>query len=108
YREGLSVSLLEAMASGLPVICSEIRGNSDLISNGKGGFLAKPNDVDSFADYIKKIFVNNNLISMMKEENRNKVEAYSIENVLDMYGKIITKLMERGKKIEQNSHSSFK
>src|SRR5699024_7176133 len=38
-REGLSVSLMEAMASGLPVIASDIRGNIDLIDVNKGGYL---------------------------------------------------------------------
>ena len=45
YREGLSVALMEAMASGLPIICSDIRGNRDLIIDGKGGYLVKPYDV---------------------------------------------------------------
>lgn len=33
-REGLPVSVMEAMAGGMPVICSQIRGNSDLICRG--------------------------------------------------------------------------
>lgn len=40
-REGLNVSLMEAMASGLPCICSDIRGNRDLIQNNAGGYLVK-------------------------------------------------------------------
>lgn len=36
-QEGLPVALMEAMAGGLPVICSDIRGNSDLIENGRDG-----------------------------------------------------------------------
>jgi len=35
YREGLPVALMEAMAIGLPIICSDIRGNRDLLGNGK-------------------------------------------------------------------------
>ena len=52
FREGLSVSLMEAMASGLPVICSKIRGNTDLI-DVRGGFFFEPGDVDSIADAIE-------------------------------------------------------
>lgn len=47
-REGLSVSLMEAMVSGLPVICSKIRGNIDLIVENKGGILVDPNDSEGF------------------------------------------------------------
>lgn len=39
HREGLSVALMEAMASGLPVVCTKIRGNEDLIVHGKDGIL---------------------------------------------------------------------
>ena len=42
FREGLSVAVMEAMANGLPVICTEIRGNTDLIEDNKGGCLFKP------------------------------------------------------------------
>ena len=36
-QEGLPVALMEAMASGLPVLASRIRGNVDLVEDGKGG-----------------------------------------------------------------------
>ena len=45
-REGLNVSLMEAMASGLLCVASKIRGNVDLIKNGVTGFLCDPFDVD--------------------------------------------------------------
>lgn len=42
YQEGLPVALMEAMSSGISVICSKIRGNTDLVSDG----LFDPDDVD--------------------------------------------------------------
>ena len=55
FREGLSVALMEAMASGLPIVCSEIRGNVDLVKDQKGGYLVKPEDVNGFRMNIDKL-----------------------------------------------------
>ncbi len=49
--EGLPVALMEAMASGLPILCSNIRGNTDLIVNGENG-LTVNNDPKEVADAI--------------------------------------------------------
>ncbi|MBC6714268.1 glycosyltransferase family 4 protein [Treponema sp. Marseille-Q3903] len=54
FREGLSVALMEAMASGLPVACSKIRGNTDLIDEN-GGFFFEPGNVDSVSESLEKI-----------------------------------------------------
>lgn len=88
YREGLSVALMEAMANGLPVVCSNIRGNSDLIEDGKGGYLVEPADVEGFAKYIKDLIDDSMLRSEFGEFNLKKIENYSIENVLREIEKI--------------------
>lgn len=81
YREGLSVALMEAMAAGLPVVCSNIRGNSDLIEEGNGGYLIKPNDIDSFANSIKILFKNPELRVKLGEFNKNAIKKYDINNI---------------------------
>ena len=55
FREGLSVSVMEALACGLPVICSEIRGNVDLIEDGVTGYWANPFDYKTFVVAIEKM-----------------------------------------------------
>lgn len=82
YREGLSVALMEAMANGLPVVCSKIRGNSDLIEDGKGGYLVESGDVEGFAKCINELIVDSRLRSEFGRFNHKKIEKYSIENVL--------------------------
>ena len=46
-REGLNVSLIEAMASGLPCVCRDLRGNVDLIDAGEGGVLVEKDAPDA-------------------------------------------------------------
>lgn len=73
-REGLPRSTMEAMASGLPCIVSDIRGNRDLIDD-RGGFLVKPNDVTGFSEAINKL--------MESPEKRERMGAYNKERVLE-------------------------
>ena len=82
YREGLSLSLMEAMANGLPVVCSNIRGNSDLIESGKGGYLVGHSDIDEYAKYINELISDDELRNEFGEFNHKMIERYSIDNVL--------------------------
>lgn len=82
YREGLSLSLMEAMASGLPVLCSNIRGNTDLIEDGKGGFLVESTDIESIAKYISEMISDSGLRNECGRFNVNRIKNYSINNVL--------------------------
>lgn len=86
-REGLSVALMEAMVSELPIICSDIRGNKDLIDDNKGGYLVDPIDVNSYVKYIKLISETQKNISMARH-NKKKIELYSDVNVMKKIEKI--------------------
>lgn len=88
-QEGLPVGVMEAMAGGLPVICSKVRGNIDLIENGKGGYLVDPNDVDGFAISINKMLINTELCKEMGEHNINEIKKYNkdivVEDIIKVY-----------------------
>ncbi|MFF2588513.1 glycosyltransferase family 4 protein [Peribacillus butanolivorans] len=81
YREGLSVALMEAMATGLPVVCSNIRGNSDLIEDGKGGYLVRPDDVDGISNAINTLAANKDLRKAMSLINLETIKKFDTENV---------------------------
>lgn len=76
YREGLSRSLMEAMASGLPCVASAIRGNEDLIENGVGGYLCPSSDVDGFAKALYELVQNPELRQKMKENNLERIKEF--------------------------------
>ncbi len=78
-QEGLPVALMEAMAVGLPVVCSRIRGNVDLVEDGQGGYLYTPMDVDGFAEGMKKLV--HNELSSMGMVNMELMEKFDIRTV---------------------------
>lgn len=85
FQEGLPVSLMEAMATGLPVICSEIRGNVDLIDRN-GGFLINPIDLVSFTNAMSFLCQNREARISMGINNKQKMNYFSEEAVeLIMY-----------------------
>ncbi|NLY08801.1 MAG: glycosyltransferase family 4 protein [Tissierellia bacterium] len=81
HYEGLPMSILEAMAAGLPCIASKIRGNTELIEDGKGGFLFEPTDIDGFAEAINTLSENENLRKKMGVNNLETIKNFDIENI---------------------------
>ena len=84
YQEGLPVALMEAMAAGLPIIASNVRGNRDLIEKEN---LFEPNDVKTLTSLIEK------QIELIRQKELRKViytnlEQYSLENVLKQMAEI--------------------
>lgn len=80
FREGLSRSVMEAMASGLPVVATRIRGNVDLIEE-KGGYLVAVNDEKGMAGKIKALKENQDLREGMGSYNSMHVRKFSQERV---------------------------
>jgi glycosyltransferase involved in cell wall biosynthesis len=81
FQEGLPVSLMEAMAAGLPVVCSKIRGNVDLIEDGKGGFLNSPKDIIGFSESINKLFTDITLRTKMGAYNKQRINSFDKESI---------------------------
>jgi len=97
YREGLSVSLMEAMAAGLPVVCSKIRGNCDLIEDGMGGYLFDPDDVNEAVTKIEQIMGNTTLQEKFKKYNLTKIKKFEQKYIVDIMGQIYNKVLNQTK-----------
>ncbi|MBO5908441.1 MAG: glycosyltransferase, partial [Clostridia bacterium] len=87
YREGLSRSMMEAMASGLPCIASKIRGNTDLLEEG-GGFLCEADDIEAYAQKIDLLAGDSLMRAAMGKKNLEVIEKFSTENVTQAMLKI--------------------
>lgn len=80
-QEGMPRSMMEAMSSGLPCISSKIRGNIDLIEDGKGGFLINPNDSKKISEKINLLVNNFELREEMKNYNFERIKEFDIKIV---------------------------
>lgn len=80
-REGLSVALMEAMWCGLPVICSRIRGNIDLVDKHGGIMFDTSNVLDAKSAIMKMIKIDTEKRNRMGSYNKKKVENFSTEKV---------------------------
>lgn len=81
-REGLPRAILEAMAVGLPIIATNVRGNRDLVKHGENGYSVQLDDVQQTILAIEALSSSKSLRESMGEINREVVREYSLERVL--------------------------
>ena len=80
-RESFGMVLLEAMASGRPVVASRIEGYSAVLDHGEQGLLVPPRDSDSLAEALTLLIRNPELRIQMAKRGRKTVEQYRWEKV---------------------------
>lgn len=79
--EGMPLAILEAMASGLPCVVSDIAGNNHLIENEKNGFLVDALDANMLTERLLFLIENEDTCVKMGKENRRVVEmSYDIQS----------------------------
>ena len=93
FHEGMPVSVLEAMACSLPVICSAIRGNVDVVKDGDNGYLFKPSDSDTLSREISLLMDNETLRQQMGTKNKKVVKKFSLGAVTEELKAIYSKAL---------------
>ena len=82
--EGLPFNVMEAMQCALPVIASNVKGNTDLVQYGVTGLLFPFNDEAAFARCVKRLMEDRATAAQMGQNGRAAVGKYELDNVLDM------------------------
>jgi glycosyltransferase involved in cell wall biosynthesis len=83
--EGMSNSLLEAMAAGLPVVASNVGGNRDVIKHQRTGFLVNWDDTKSCARIVTTLTSDRELRRRIGNAARTQIRAYGIGDVAGRY-----------------------
>lgn len=90
-REGLSVAVMEAMASGKAVVCSDIRGNRDLIVDNLGGNLVEGYNINDYVEAIEKLLNDKEKREKCGQYNKIAVQNYERNNVFQIMKKVYMK-----------------
>lgn len=87
--EGLAMTLLEAMAAGLPVVATRVGGNPEVVVDGETGLLVPPRDPDALAAAIRSLFDDSKLAARMGESGRTRVrERFSLDAMVRAYAAV--------------------
>jgi len=95
YREGLPLTIFEAMASGLPIVTTPVNGIPYEVTSEVNGYLFQHGDKKKMEEYILRILDNPKLAKKFSENNIKKVKNYTwdqiAEETLDLYKEEILK-----------------
>ena len=91
-HDSIPLSILEAMAAGLPVVATDVDGVRECVLHGKTGFLVRPRDPESLAERLLFLLHRDDLASEMGNAGRRRVgDHFSIESQIPQIEKILAK-----------------
>jgi glycosyltransferase involved in cell wall biosynthesis len=82
-NEAFGLVLIEAMASGLPVICTDAGGNRDIIEHGKNGFIFKNRNPELMANQIIELIENKEQIESIGKYAQQYAQQFDIKNYVN-------------------------
>jgi glycosyltransferase involved in cell wall biosynthesis len=98
-HDGLALVIPQALACGLPIICTKNSGGSEFVKNGYNGFLVKPYSVKSIQHKVLKLYNDRNLLIKL---SFNSLKIKNTKLDWKHYGTRIIKRIDSYKKISQN------
>lgn len=91
--EGISNTILEAMATGLPVVATAVGGNTELVQSGKTGLLVPPSNSEAMATALLTLIENKKKRQQLGEHSFQRVlEKFSIQAMVNKYTNVYDSL----------------
>ena len=94
YKEGMPISILEAMSYGLPIISTNIAGIPDLVTPGVNGFLAPPGSVAGFLSGLEEITSNPLTYSQMSNQCVERAKRNTPQNIFNQIEEIYLDIID--------------
>ena len=96
FFEGFALVLLEALASGLPIVSTTATAAPDLITEGVEGFILEPGDESGLAGRMERFIEDPSLAARMGAAGREKAEEFSWEAYGERWTRLLLKLSPGG------------
>jgi glycosyltransferase involved in cell wall biosynthesis len=94
--EGLSITILEAMASGLPVVATDVGGNPELVKDGETGLLVPAKSAEAMAEALLKLVRQPSLARELGQAGRRRIENhFDLRVVVAQYQQLYTDLVAK-------------
>ncbi len=91
--EAASLTLLEAMAAGLPVVVTDVGGNPEIVRDGQEGLLVPRGDAEKTAAALLRLLRNPNEAESLGQAGARRVqERYRLERTIESYGELYERL----------------
>lgn len=86
HNEGLSLTLVEASASGLPTVATRVGGNEEVVAEGETGFLVADNDGQALAEAMLRILSDQGLRQALGTSARHRFEReFTLDGMIHAY-----------------------
>jgi glycosyltransferase involved in cell wall biosynthesis len=100
FAETFSLTILEALAMGKPVVASDVGGTSEMIVDGVNGFLVPPRDSDGLAQSLKRLIEDRALLSELGERARDSVvRDFSLTAMVKNTESVFQELLREKKRV---------
>jgi len=87
--EGVSITILEAMAAGIPVVATAVGGTPEVLPEGAGGILVPCRDSERLAAAVASLALDQQRRVAMAAAGRRRLEsAFTIDRMVDDYARI--------------------
>lgn len=93
YKEGMPISILEAMSYSLPIISTRISGIPDLVTHGLNGYIYNPGQINKFYNKLIELYYNRNQLYILGQNSLKRAKLFSsdiiFENLKAIYYNIL-------------------
>jgi len=93
--------LIEAMAFGLPVVCSKYAGSREIVEHEKNGFIVDPRDVEAFARYMERLINDPSLVLEFGARSRERIAPFTSTRAAE----VLAGVASEARRARKNKHS---